>query len=426
MKDNVLLVRLWDNDVCSILWDGGYQKGFGKKGAMINFVKGFPEKGYDLAPLRYPLSDPLVRRGLPIMCREGEYGGLPSFLSDSLPDDWGNEVFNAWADARRLNKSEISPVDKLAFIGKRGMGALEFEPAAYSSDSETNLDLESLYSLALEIERGRSLVNLQLQDHPGIEDLMRVGTSAGGKHPKAIIAIREDTGEIRSGQLLLPEGFKYYLLKFNQGAAWPSAEVEYAYYLMAQDCGVEMMPSKLFPISDVNHFLTERFDRKNGHKIHISTLHALAGDVSEYDEIFQVCRLLRVSGMEMRQLYKRMVFNYLSGNSDDHDKNFSFLMDQDGTWHITPAYDLTFTYDFKNPFIGAKHAMAIRGKRDGMDRKALIDCAVRNDVANPNEIIQQTLDTVCHFAAYATEAGVREEPRKVISEILQDRILKQL
>lgn len=418
MKDNVLMVKMWGREVCSILWDGGYEKGFGRRGAVFNFVKTFPEFGYDIAPLAYPLSDPMVQRGLPITCREKEYGGLPSFLSDSLPDDWGDEVFNRWTQANGLSRNRISPVDRLSFIGKRGMGAFEFEPETYSSPSQDHLQLESLWSLALEIERGRSLVSLNLNDHPSLEDLMRVGTSAGGKHPKAIIAIHEKTGEVRSGQLPLPPEYSHYILKFNEGGGLPLAEIEYAYYLMACDCGIEMMPSRLFPIAGVNHFLTKRFDRKDGTKCHVSTLYAMAGEVTDYFQLFSVSRELHIPGKELQQLFRRMVFNFRAGNSDDHHKNFSFVMEQDGKWHLAPAYDLTFSYDYRNPFIGGKHAMTLGGKREGVSARDLEAFALKNDIPNPREVIRQVDDTVSRFETFAREADVGQDAVVVLSDVL--------
>ncbi len=418
MKGNVVSVLLWGRKVCSIRWDGGYQKGFGRVGSVVSFERGFSESGYDISPLEYSMRDPFVIRGLAIPCHENAYEGLPAFLSDSLPDDWGNEVFNRWMERHHLRSKDISPVDKLTFIGKRGMGAFEFEPAVKGSDSPDSIELESLYALAMEIQEKRESEELNVGQNPGIEELMRVGTSAGGQHPKAIVAYNRKTGEIKSGQILLPDDFNQCIIKFNDSGNWPASEIEYAYFLMARDCGIDMTVSELIEAGGRNHFLTERFDRREGDKILTSTAYAIGGRMTDYSELFYISRQLRLSSDEMTQLYRRMVFNYLAGNADDHDKNFSFMMGRDGVWHLAPAYDVTFTIDLTNRFFGDKHAMAIYGKRSGIVKADLLDFARRNDISGAADIVESVADTVEHFPHFAEAAKVPDR----ISAIIRDAI----
>ena len=418
MKENIVSVVLWGRKVCTIRWDGGYQKGFGRIGSVVSFERGFSELGYDISPLRYSIRSPLVIRGLSIPCHENEYEGLPSFLSDSLPDDWGNEVFNKWMERHNIRAKDISPVDKLTFIGKRGMGAFEFEPAEDVSSGSGAIELESLYELAMEIQRSRENVDFNVGQDPNIEELMQVGTSAGGKHPKAIVAYNRKTGEIKSGQILLPSDFSQCIRKFNDIESWPASEIEYAYYLMARECGIDMTSSELLEVGGRNHFLTERFDRKDGDKNITATAYAIGGRMTDYSELFYTARQMRLPADETSQLYRRMVFNYLAGNSDDHDKNFSFMMGKDSVWHLAPAYDMTFAINLKNRFFGDRHAMAIYGKRNGITMADLLEFARRNDIPEAKGIIEKTLDAVGHFSAFAEKAGVPDNITGIINASL--------
>lgn len=419
MKNNILSVKLWGEKVCSIKWDGSYQKGWGRVGAVVSFSRDFAARGLDISPLKLSLRDPYLLRGIAIPCHENEYEGLPAFLSDSLPDDWGNDVFRRWAQVNGIRQKDISPVDKLSFIGKRGMGAFEFEPEARNECAGDSIELASLYSLAEEIWRDRESASVNLQgDGASLEDLMRVGTSAGGQHPKAIIAVNKNTGEVRSGQLLLPSEWRQCIIKFNDFDLWPASEVEYAYYLMAKAAGVEMTSCELFRVGEKNHFLTERFDRGDGDKQVVSTLYALNGPTEDYSDIFYVARLLRLPQNEIIQLYRRMVFNFLAGNADDHDKNFSFLMARDGVWHLSPAYDLTFSVNLRDKFRGESHAMSLCGKRSGITETDLLDFARKNDISSPRDIINEVSEAVAKFADYAKEAAVPETTTNLIANVL--------
>lgn len=423
MKNNVITVFLYGKEICRIQWQGGYRKGFGKVGSLVSFNPEYRTFGFDVDPLGpYSLSTYLVQKGMSDICRQGEYEGLPRFLSGSLPDDWGNQVFSSWVESAGIRSHEITSVDKLAFIGKRGMGGFEFIPQMYTPASDDAVRLEELYALAKEIEASREGTAMNLQNNPGINDLMSVGMSAGGKHPKAIIAIDWSTGEIRSGQILLPESFTQYILKFKDSETWPTAEIEYVYYRMATECGIDMEKSSLLHVSGANHFLTERFDRKHGRKQHSATLRSLCGEITSYDDIFRACRLLRLPYRDMEQLFRRAVFNYLAGVTDDHDKNFSFMMSENGTWKLSPAYDVTFTVNYKNRFIGDRHAMSVEENDRLLTRRQLLRLAMENDIRKPDEIIREISSVLHTYVSKAEEAGIPDFHKDLIWEFIKKQI----
>lgn len=423
MKNNIVTVYLYGKEICKLNWQGGYHPGFGKVGAMISFNPEYHRFGIDVDPLGpYKASNFFVQKGLSDICRRTENEGLPRFLSGSLPDDWGNQVFSRWMESCGLRSHDISPVDKLAFIGKRGMGGFEFVPQMYNPSSDDAVVLEELFELAKAIETAREGTVLNIHDKPGINDLMSVGMSAGGKHPKAIVAINWNTGEIRSGQVLLPEGFTHYILKFCDSDNWPTAEIEYAYYKMAVECGIKMEKSMLLPISGSNHFLTERFDRKSGRKIHAITLRALSGEVSSYDDIFRICRMLDLPHSDMEQLFRRTVFNYLSGVTDDHDKNFSFTMSEDGIWRLSPAYDITFTVNYKNSFIGDRHAMSIAECDRNIAYGQFLRLAEENDVNNAETIIRDISSILESFEHQAADAGIDKSHTALIKGFIKSQL----
>lgn len=419
MKSNIVSVLLWGKEICKLKWQGGYKEQFGKVGSLVSFNPEYHNYGFDVDPLGpYRSSVYMVQKGMSDICRATENEGLPRFLSGSLPDDWGNQVFSSWIENNNIRSHSVTPVDKLAFIGKRGMGAFEFIPEMYTSTEEA-LALEELYTLAREIEATRDGFTLDLKGRPAIKELMEVGMSAGGKHPKAIIAINWESGEIRSGQVALPEGFTHYILKFRDSDIWPTAEIEYAYYQMAVQCGVDMEKSSLLSVGGVNHFLTERFDRKHGKKIHTATLRALCGEVSSYEEIFKACRRLHLPYNDQEQLFRRAVFNYLTCVCDDHDRNFSFLMNEEGKWRLSPAYDETFTYNFRNLFIADKHCMSIEECDRGITRAQFLRLAHQNDIRNASDIISEVISAASSFEEKAKQIGIEKRIIDAIKECIQ-------
>lgn len=421
MRDNIVQVSIWGKNVGLLSWDD-------KRGcSSFQFDRDFINNGLDIAPLVAPLSSAIVQRGFPFSGnKEKPYYGLPEFIADSLPDHWGNVVFQKWLEANNLHTRQINIVDRLSFIGKRAMGAFEFQPAHIKEDASIDIELSSLYELANRIFNDRQNVSIDINNGLIIEDLYKVGTSAGGQRPKAIIAIDETTGIIRSGQADLPQNFKHYILKFDTSKPddFPFTKIEMAYYLMARDCGIDMMPSKLVEIEGTQNFLTQRFDRVDGIRIHTQTMAAMSSFADTYEDLFVIGRKINLTAEEQTQQYRRMVFNILAGNVDDHTKNFSFLMYPNGEWHISPAYDLIFSID-PDSRLFRNHELSVCGKRNNITRKDLIDFAKAQDIKNPANIIEQTIEVVKKFNDYAEQVGISEYWISRIQDILSDnQVLK--
>lgn len=398
--ENVVLVKIWDRPVGTIMWDAQ------RKRAIFSYDKEFISRGIDIAPLTASIHNP--RYSLPFLGETDRdiFSGLPAFIADSLPGGWGNAVYNAWVAEHHLSSRQITPIDKLAFIGKRGMGALEFEPAI-PIDENKDIVLNDLYLRAKEILESREQVAANTQ-HLDMDVLYEVGTSAGGNHAKAVIAVNKVTGEIRSGQVNLSDDYTYYLLKFEEHEHYPLTRIEMAYYDMAQLCSIHMMPSQLIDIGSERHFLTERFDRQNGQKIHTQTLAAMMPEASSYEDLMDVCLILKLPYAEVEETYRRAVFNILTTNVDAHIKNFSFMMKEGSDWHITPAYDLTFScFNPGNKFDPA-HYLSLNGKTMNVNANDLLTLGRIYNIKNPNAIIKECVDAVMEFRTIAARYGVSE------------------
>ena len=416
MKDNIIQVQLWDKNVGLLSWDDN--KGY----SVFQFDKDFMLYGWNIAPLIAPLDSAYVQKSFPMSGnKEKLYGGLPEFIADSLPDYWGNIVFQKWMEANHLQPKSVNAVDRLSFIGKRAMGALEFQPAHIQEDASINIELSSLYELANRLFLDRQDVNIDMSNNLIMEDLYKVGTSAGGQRPKAIIGMDEDTGIIRSGQADLPPNFNHYILKFDTSKRdeLPTTKVEMAYYLMAKDAGINIMPSKLVEIKGTKNFMTQRFDRQNGKKIHTQTLAAMSSFADAYEDLFVVGRKLNLSSDEQSQQYRRMVFNVIAENVDDHTKNFSFIMLPNGEWHISPAYDIVFSADPDSHFY-RNHELTILGKRKNITKQDLLLFAQRQDIKNAASIIDEVAEVVMNFKAYAEKVEIDDYWIKKIMRVIEE------
>lgn len=414
MKGNVVEVRIWDKTIGLLSWD---EK---RRCSVFQFDKDFAQYGLNIAPLTAPLDSTYVQRHFPMSGNKDKlYAGLPEFLADSLPDHWGNVVFQKWLKAHQMKARQINAVDRLSFIGKRAMGALEFEPAHVVEDASVDIELSSLYELANKIFKERQNISIGIGDSLIMEDLYKVGTSAGGQRPKAIIAIDEATGTVRSGQADLPPNFKHYILKFDTGnpKEFPFTKVEMVYYLMAKDAGIDMMPSRLVEIDGTQNFLTERFDRVDGTKLHTQTLAAMSPLADTYEDLFVVGRKLHLSAAEQVQQFRRLVFNVLAFNVDDHTKNFSFIMDQDGKWKLSPAYDLLFSADLDYR-VYRSHELSVMGKCYNITRRDLLIFAQQQDIKNAAKIIDEVTEAVAKFEMYARSVGVSNYWISRIKEVL--------
>lgn len=399
--ENVVMVKIWGRPVGTIMWESR------RKRAIFSYDKEFISRGVDIAPLTASIHNP--RYSLPFLGETDRdiFSGLPAFIADSLPGGWGNAVYNAWVAEHHLSSRQLTPIDKLAFIGQRGMGALEFEPAI-SVDENRNIALSDLYLRAKEILQNREQVAAST-DSLDMDVLYEVGTSAGGNHAKAVIAINNTTGEIRSGQVMLPEDYTYYLLKFEENEHYPLTRIEMAYCDMARLAGITMMPSRLVSIDGESHFLTERYDRRDGRKVHTQSLAAMMPEASSYEDLLDVCLKLQLPYAEVEETFRRAVFNILTTNVDAHIRNFSFMMQEGGPWHITPAYDLTFScFNPRNNF-DPSHYLSMNGKTMGVDADDMLTLGRLYNIKNPKGIIQQCVDAVMMYRTFAKQYGVSME-----------------
>ncbi len=416
-------VYLWNQKVGSLI---AYKEKYNEK-VCFYFDKEYLHNGYDIAPLRASINSQSIKNGLPVYADSDKmFGGLPSFIADSLPDHWGNKVFNEWAKLHNINTRNLSALDRLAYIGRRGMGALEFlPPVAEEMEYPFKVAIADLYRLAQATLNEARQFKTELQPDLMIESLFKVGTSAGGRRPKAIINLNPETKECFSGQVATPiTGFVPMIIKFDEHLDMPTTRIEYSYYIMAKDAQLKMMPSILIEGENSTHFLTERFDRANNKKIHTQTLAAMNPLADSYEDLFDAACRIGIIPAELSQLFLSMTMNVLCGNIDDHNKNFSFMMADDGVWHITPAYDFTFAVDTSAPGYINRHCMTINNKNTDIERADLLQIAKRYNIKSAESIINKAIDVVSNYTHYAKRSGIDEHWSKKIAEEIDFRINK--
>ena len=397
----LLRVLLWDEEIGRLAWDERRRLSY------FTYNPEFVHKGLNVSPLVAPVDG--VRAQAPIWGEDAKiYQKLPAFVADSLPNAWGNQLFDLWRQQNHLANADITPLDKLSFIGKRGMGALEFLPELTRERRAEKIDIKSLADLAERIFTERENVRILPEESITMQSLLTVGTSAGGRQPKAIIAIKKETGEIRSGQIAGLEVYDYYLLKFGN-SQYCSAELEMTYYELATSAGITMMPSELYPVEGNNHFMTKRFDRDGEKKLHTQTLAAIYPDADSYEQLISVCRKLHLPEADCQEVFRRMVFNVLSNNTDDHNKNFSFIMQRDGSWRLSPAYDITYILDSGGYMPNEDHCLYIRAKLRGITYDDVVQFARDNGIRRPDAIIRDVIEALKQFRSFATKNGVRDE-----------------
>lgn len=428
---DVAEVRIWNELVGAVRWDESQQLGY------FQYAPEFIQKGWNLSPIKMPISQgsriysfPELRKGL--YDTEDAFKGLPGLLSDALPDKYGNKLINVWLAKQGRPENSMNPVEKLCFIGSRGMGALEFEPAQIKTGTKSfSLGLDSLVDVAKKIlnERESFLTNLNKEAEKAMMELLKIGTSAGGARPKAIIAYNSKTGEVRSGQGNVPKGYLHWLIKldgvsgeqFGESSGW--GRVEYAYYLMAKDSGIEMSECQLLEENGRAHFMTKRFDREGNIKYHIQSLCGLQHyDFNDmygysYEQVFQTMRLLRSTYPEAEQMFRRMVMNILATNYDDHTKNFSFILKKDDRWKLAPAYDLCFSFDPTNHWV-SKQTLSVNGKRLGITKEDLMTIAKDNNIKKGEKIIEDINSIVKSWNKYAERAKVKKALKERIKSNL--------
>lgn len=422
---DVAKVNMFGVSMGTFRWDGRYDI------VQFEYDKEFVGRGLEPSPLMMPVQTGRVY-SFSDLGRE-TFKGLPGLLADSLPDTYGRALFDRWLSLTGKTSSNI--IETLCFLGKRCMGALEFEPAIdvdYSLDSKVEID--SLVDVAREALSDKESFGVNINDDKkaAIAEILRLGTSAGGQRAKAIVAYNKTTGEVRSGQVDVPDGFDYYIVKLDGVSATTGfretenyGRLEYSFYKLVVACGIDMSECVLIEENGRAHFLTKRFDRVGGKKVHMQTLCGIAHydyrlhRAYSYEQAFNVMRALRLPYSQAQEMFRRMVFNVIVRNQDDHTKNISFLMGEDGVWRLSPAYDMGYSY---NPNGGwtATHQMSINGKFDGITRKDLLECGAKNNIKNASQIIDEVCEMASQWPAMARECYV---PQKMIDGITANMLL---
>ena len=414
MTTKILKVMLWGKEVGRLSMD--FRRGM----PYFEYNRDWVENGLDVSPLNASIKRPQNLR--PIFgASEKIYQKLPPFIADSLPDSWGNELFEQWRQQQKIRVGDITPLDKLAFIGKRAMGALEFEPETYKFSSVENLNLNSLIALAKRVYTERENAHVMPEESLDMQSLLAVGTSAGGRQPKAIVAINRETREIRSGQIEGLKNFDYCLLKFGTKER-STAELEMVYYEMATRAGISMMPCWLMAVEGEKHFVTKRFDRDHGRKLHMQTLAALYPEADSYESLLWVCRKMRLSERDSEEIFRRLVFNVLANNTDDHNKNFSFLMDESGRWSLAPAYDMTYIFSVGGYLPETHHCLLVKGKYTEITLHDVLELAADNGIRKADTIIADVVEALRSFRTLAEKNGVQERWISAVETTLQHNL----
>jgi serine/threonine-protein kinase HipA len=424
-------VRLWGRTI------GAVSIGDNDKIAAFEYDAPFVSSGIEVSPIVMPLTDRVY--SFPALSTP-TFHGLPGLLADSLPDRFGNALIDAWLATQGRTADSFNAVERLCYTGTRGMGALEFAPAIGPRARKTSrVQIDQLVSLASDVLSNRENLHASFSDShkaKSLTDILRVGTSAGGARAKAVIAWNPTTNEVRSGQVPADLGFEYWLLKFDGVSGNKDKEledpdgygaIEFAYSLMAKDCGIQMNESRLFEENGRRHFMTRRFDRtENGKKLHMQSLGSLAhfdfnlAGAHSYEQALFVMRRLGLPMSAIEELFRRMVFNIVGRNQDDHVKNIAFLMDKTGNWSLAPAFDMTYSFNPDGAWTNA-HQMTLNGKRDGFTMDDFIACAKSALMkrGRANTIIADVIATVSNWRSYAERAGVAGSKQKRIYDALR-------
>ncbi len=393
-------------------------------------------KGTDiqLSPLQMPLSNRVY--SFPNLA--DSFHGVPGMIADSLPDKFGNAVINQWLASQGKTEADFNVIDRLCYTGSRGMGALEYRPAMPEGATKAEkVNVGEMVKFASDVLNKRKTVDIDMKNAT-YSQLLKLGTSAGGARAKAVIAWNEETNEVKSGQINPEKGFDYWLMKFdgvskngdhNLEDEPEYTLIEYTYYLMALEAGIQMNECRIFKEGDHNHFMTKRFDRVNGQKIHMQTLAALAHidynvpRLCSYELASTYMRQMGLGQSQIEQFFRRMVFNAIAVNRDDHVKNVSFLMDRNGSWSLSPAYDITFSYNPTNKWL-QKHQMMINNKSEDIQLDDLIQAGIKMGVSKvkAKTIIEEVRTAVGLWSKLADQQGIREQTIQLIGNTISDLV----
>ncbi len=429
---NTAFVKIWGELVGAVSWDE-------KTGlASFEYDPKFKKLHWDLAPLKIPISSANKIFTFPELRSSKNavydtFKGLPGLLADVLPDKYGNQLINIWLARQGRTQDSMNPVEMLCFIGCRGMGALEFEPATINDSKKAfSIEINSLVDIAHKMfsKRESFATNLQKDEEKAVMEILKIGTSAGGARPKAVIAYNDKTGEVKSGQTIAPKGFEHWLIKLDNvsdvqlGESKGYGRVEMAYYNMAIACSIDMMPSRLLEENGRAHFMTKRFDRENGDmKHHVQTFCAIKHfDFNlvtsfSYEQLFQTMRELKLTYQDMEQMYRRMVFNVIARNCDDHTKNFAFRLKKDKKWELAPAYDICHAYRPGSEWV-SQHALSINNKRTNIIKEDLFAIGETIKCKKSASIITEINHTVNQWHKFANDVRVTGELTESIAKTL--------
>ncbi len=425
-KVDTALIKLWGGTVGAVSWLDDRVYG------VFEYDPDFLKKGLDVSPIHMSLKTARSGNALfvfPALGR-GSFLDLPGMLADALPDKFGNSIIDAWLARKGRDAGSFSPVERLCYTGRRAMGALEFSPEFIGKlDKCVPVEVSEMVGLVQEIMHERETLDVSLSESErgnaeAIFDILRIGTSAGGARPKAVIAV-DESGHILSGQAEVPRGYEYWILKFDGvtdmelGETRGYGRIEYAYYLMAREAGIHMTECRLLEENGRAHFMTRRFDRAGGKKLHMQSLCGIAhydfnmAGAYGYEQAFAVMRTLHLSKADAAELFRRMAFNIVARNLDDHTKNIAFLMGPDGKWSLSPAYDVIYAHNPAGKWT-SQHQMSVNGKRDHFTQMDLLAVANSISLPRPENIIDEVIDAVEKWPEYARKAGVQPE---IIAEI---------
>jgi len=424
-------VRLWGRTIGAVSLEEGDEV------AAFEYDPVFAQSGIEISPITMPLSRRVYT--FPELSRKTFYG-LPGLLADSLPDKFGHALIDAWLATQGRQPDSFNVIERLCYTGERGMGALEFAPGIGPKTRPAGrIQIDKLVELASEILTHRNNLQVSFADESreqALADILRVGTSAGGARAKGVIAWNPSTNEVRSGQAPVGEGFEYWLLKFDGVSGNRDKEledpqgygvIEYAYYRMARDCGIDISECRLFEENSRRHFMTRRFDRlAGGGKLHMQSLCALAhydfnmAGAYSYEQALLVIRQLGLPMQAIEQQFRRMVFNIVARNQDDHVKNIAFLMNKAGEWSLAPAFDMTYSYNPSGAWT-ASHQMTLNGKRDDFSLEDFKSCAKAASMkrGRAETILREVQATVSRWLDYAEEVGVNPVQRDQIHRTLR-------
>lgn len=420
---NLLEIIIWENLVGVLIWNET------KKTSTFEYAKSFIQNGIQLSPIINPTSKKIISS-----VQKLEYSsvdsllfdtnkGLPLFISDSLPDKYGTELFSKYLEKKGKNYRDLTPIEKLAYIGNRGMGALEFIPAKHEQTNTKILNLKKLNELSISLLKNEPVANVD-----DMANLFHIGTSPGGAQPKVLINIDNKTGDIYRGDNLPLKDQDSWILKFNRDIGLDSdkerGKIEYAYYLIAKESKIIIMDSELKEFENDYYFMTKRFDRIDGRKLHTQTLHAFAGmnfklpNTYSYEQIFTILNKMNLDYSSKEQLFRIMVFNVIGQNVDDHTKNFGFNMNENGKWNLSPAYDLTFSYN-ENFNRVTPHFLSINGKNKNFSLKDIFHVAEEYSIKNPKKIINEINQSFLKWGKIAADLDISKKTADYIASKLK-------